>query len=371
MSPILNFYFKDKKELPLNSNSIIRSMQKLKKLLGLVILLLILFVAYTFVSTGFFRSITPKLEGQLLKEIKLPGAEDMLVSRVDSFLLISSTNRAVYPPTEEEKGGLYLIDLKEDDFTPIDLSANFTKPFAPHGISMIKTDSTYTVMAINHTNKGHSIEVFNLYQQTLTHIKTLRHESLIRPNDLVLLSPNEFYVTNDHGYTEGIMRYIEEYGGFSFSNVVHYKNDAYTEVATDIAYANGINYDPARKLLFVASPRKFLVKVYSRADDGSLSFIEDIDCGTGPDNLEFGADGTIWSGAHPNLLRFSAYAKGDKETAPSEVIRVSYRGTGDYEVSSVYVEHGDRMSGSSVAVPWGDLIFVGNVMDDGFLVLSN
>jgi arylesterase/paraoxonase len=151
--------------------------------------------------------------------------------------------------------------------------------------------------------------------------------------------------------------------------VVHYKNDTYTEVATDIAYANGINYDSGRKLLFVASPRQFLVKVYSRADDGSLSFIEDIDCGTGPDNLEFGADGTVWSGAHPNLLRFAAYAKGDKETAPSEVIQISYRGKGDYKVTSVYVENGERMSGSSVAVPWGNLIFVGNVMDSEFLVL--
>ena len=346
-------------------------MKKRNKVLILFLLLLIAYVAHILISTGFFRTVTPQFEGQILQEIKLPGAEDMLVSRVDSFLLISSSNRAVYPPTEEEKGGLYLIDLKEDDFTPIHLSANFTKPFAPHGISMIKTDSTYTVMAINHTLDGHSIEVFNLYQQTLTHIKTLQHESLIRPNDLVLLGPNEFYVTNDHGYTKGIMRLIEEYGGFSFSNVVHYKNDAYAEVATDIAYANGINYDADRKLLFVASPRKFLVKVYSRADDGSLSFIKDIDCGTGPDNLEFGTDGTIWSGAHPNLLRFAAYAKGDQETAPSEVIQITYRGTGDYEVTSVYVENGERMSGSSVAVPWGDLIFVGNVMDDGFLVLSN
>jgi len=344
-------------------------MKKLKKLLGFVILLLILFVVYTFISTGFFRSITPKLEGQILQEIQLPGAEDMLVSRVDSFLLISSTNRKVYPPTEEEKGGLYLIDLKRDDFTPIHLSANFTKPFAPHGISMVKTDSTYTVMAINHTIKGHSIEVFELYQQTLTHIKTVQHSSMIQPNDLVLLSPTEFYFTNDHGYTEGIMRLIEEYGGFSFSNVVHYKNDTYTEVATDIAYANGINYDPARKLLFVASPRKFLVKAYSRNEDGSLDFIEDISCGAGPDNLELDEDGAIWSGAHPNLLRFAAYAKGDKETSPSEIIKINYKSKGDYSVERIYVETGEKMSGSSVAAPWGNLVFVGNVMDDGFLVL--
>ena len=346
-------------------------MRKLKKLLGLFIFLLILFVGYTFISTGFFRSITPKLEGKVLQEIQLPGAEDMLISRVDSFLLISSTNRKVYPPTEEEKGGLYLIDLKSKsgDYTPIHLSKNFDKPFAPHGISMVKTDSTYTVMAINHTLKGHSIEVFELYQQTLTHIKTLQHSSMIQPNDLVLLSPTEFYFTNDHGYTEGFLKFAEEYMGLAFSNVVHYKNDTYTEVATHIAYANGINYNAQRKQLYVASPRKFLVKAYSRNEDGSLDFIEDIDCGTGPDNLELDEDGAIWSGAHPNLLRFAAYAKGDKETAPSEIIKINYKSKGEYSVDRIYVETGEKMSGSSVAAPWGDLVFAGNVMDSEFLVL--
>ena len=353
-------------------------MKKRSKALILFLLLLIAYVAHILISTGFFRTVTPQFEGQIVQEIQLPGAEDLMVSRVDSFLLVSSTNREVYPPVDEEEGGLYFIDLKSKsgDYTPaygrqaIHLSKNFDKPFAPHGISMVKTDSTYTVMAINHTLKGHSIEVFQLYNQTLTHIKTLQHKSMIQPNDLVLLSPTEFYFTNDHGYTEGVLKFAEEYMGLAFSNVVHYNNGVYTEVASGIAYANGINYNPNRKQLYVASPRQFLVKAYSRNEDGSLDFIEDIPCGTGPDNLELDEDGAIWSGAHPNLLRFAAYAKGDKETSPSEIIKINYKSKGEYTVERIYVETGEKMSGSSVAAPWGNLVFVGNVMDDGFLVLK-
>jgi len=78
----------------------------------------------------------------------------------------------------------------------------------------------------------------------------------------------------------------------------------------------------------------------------------------------------MWIGAHPNLLRFSAYAAGKEETSPSELITIDYRDTGDYEVKSIYVNDGETMSGSSVAVVYGNYIYTGNVMDDQFLILE-
>jgi arylesterase/paraoxonase len=162
----------------------------------------------------------------------------------------------------------------------------------------------------------------------------------------------------------------EDYGGLAVSNVVFFDGENYTEVAKNIAYANGINYDAKRKLLFVASPRKFLVKVYTKNDDGTLNFIEDIDCDTGVDNIEFDTEDNLWIGAHPNLLRFAAYAKGNKETAPSEIIKIDYRSKGDHTIEQIYIEDGSTMSASTVAAPFGDLILTGNVMDDNFLVLK-
>jgi arylesterase/paraoxonase len=121
----------------------------------------------------------------------------------------------------------------------------------------------------------------------------------------------------------------------------------------------------------VASPRKFLVKVYKTNTDGSLNFIENIDCGTGVDNIEFDNEGRLWIGAHPNLLKFASYAKGKVEHSPSEIIRIDYRGTKNYTVESIYLEDGTTMSGSTVAAPFGDLLITGNVMDDSFLILKH
>ncbi len=344
--------------------------RSIKRIILVLLVVIIAFVSYTLVSTGFFRTVENKFAGTVLRKIPVRGAEDITVNPSGGFALISSTNREIYPPVTEEKGGLYLIDLKNQNFDLTFLTASFDKPFAPHGISMLKKDSIYKVMAINHTSKGHSIEVFTLKGKNLVHEKTLTHPSLVSPNDIVLIDENRFYVTNDHKYTKGFKKTLEEYLGLSISNVLYFDGDNYTEVADGIAYANGINFDPKRNLLFVASPRGFVVKVYAKNDDGSLEFIEDIPCGTGVDNIEIDMKGNLWIGAHPNLLRFGAYAKGKEDTSPSEIIKITYNKKNDYDIETIYTNDGTLMSGSTVATPFEDLIITGNLMDDHFLILK-
>jgi arylesterase/paraoxonase len=341
-----------------------------KRIFYAVIILLLLFVANIFISTGYFRTIENTFEGEILQKINIAGAEDITISRKDSFAIVSSTIRKVFPKTEQETGGLYFIDLKTDNYTPIHLSKGFKMPFAPHGISMYQKDGVTTIAAINHTLEGEFIEVFTLVDKRLVHQKTIKNEQIFSPNDLVLIDENRFYFTNDHKYKEGIGRFSEDYLGFAMSNVIYFDGENYTPVAEGIAYANGINFDRKRNLVFVASPRKFLVKVYQKNEDGTLNFIEDIDCKTGVDNIEFDKDDNLWIGSHPNLMHFAAYAKGDEEFSPSEIIKIKYNKKGDYKIEQIYMEDGKNMSASTVAVPFGNLILTGNVMDDKFLILK-
>ncbi len=345
-------------------------MKFLKKSVLVLFISFVIFVLYTITSIGFFRTIENTFDGNIVTKINIPGAEDIVVSQQDSFAIISSTKRLSLPKTKEEFGGLYFLDLKNKDYKPIPLTKDFKKPFAPHGISMLKTDSTYTILAVNHTKNGHTIEVFELNEKRLSHIKTVHHPSMVSPNDVVILDKNRFYFTNDHKYTTGIGRLLEDYGGLSVSDVMYFDGKNYTKVAKGIAYANGINIDKKRHLLFVASPRKFLIKVFKMNDDNSLEFIEDIDCKTGVDNIEFDVDGNLWVGAHPDLLHFDAYANGKKSTSPSEIIKINYTSKGNYTVKQIYMEDGSKMSASTVAATFGDLILVGNVMDTHFLILK-
>lgn len=336
-----------------------------------IFILLALYVVNIFISTGFFRTIENSFDGKILQEINLSGAEDITISQTDHFAIISATARKKIPRTQQETGGLYFLDLTKKNYQPILLTENFKKPFAPHGISIYKKDSSYMVAAINHTKQSEFIEIFELIGQELTHQKTLTNELIFSPNDLVLLDEKRFYFTNDHKYKEGIPRLAEDYLGLAVSNVVYYDGKNYNEVADGIAYANGINYDAKKRLLFVASPRDFLVKVYQKNEDNTLTFIENIDCNTGVDNIEFDTDNNLWIGAHPSLLDFAAYAKGNKAIAPSEIIKISYLEKGNYSVEQIYMEVGAKMSAATVAAPYGNLILMGNVMDATFLILES
>ena len=333
-------------------------------------ILLLLFVANIFISTGFFRPIENKFDGELIQKINIEGAEDITISKKDSFAIMSSTIRNKIPSTIQESGGLYFIDLKADSYNPILLTQGFKKPFAPHGISIFQKENLTTIAAINHTDKGEFIEIFTLVDKQLTHQKTLKNEQIFSPNDIVLLDENRFYFTNDHKYKNGIQRLSEDYLGLSISNVIYFDGKNYIEVASGIAYANGINLDAKRNLVFVASPRKFLIKVYQKNEDNTLTFIEDIDCKTGVDNIEFDENNDLWVGAHPNLLHFASYAKGDKKNSPSEIIKIKYTKKDDYKIEQIYMDDGSKMSASTVAAPFGNIILAGSVMDTHFLVLK-
>ncbi len=341
-----------------------------KKTLFVILLALLSFVLYTFYSTGFFRTIENRFDGEIIKKIGLKGAEDIVVSNDGTFAIISATARKEFPPTEQEHGGLYLMELTSGEFVVKHLTPDFGLPFAPHGISVFQSDSIYTIAAVNHTVDGHTIEFFVLIGEELTHIRTEKSTQFISPNDIVLVDEKRYYVTNDHGYEHGIGRLIEEYGNLAIANVLYYDGQEHHVAADGISFANGINFDVERNLIFVASPRRFCVKVFTPQVDGSLEFIENIPCGTGVDNIEFDEEGNLWVGCHPDLLHFASYAKQKKDISPSEIINIEYRAKGDYTVTSIYENDGAQLSATSVAAPFRDLIFVGTVKDDKMLILK-
>ena len=85
-------------------------MRNLNIFLSVLTISLLFYICHILISTGFFRTITPYFEGQILQKVSLQGAEDIMVSRSDSFVLISATSRLFHPPQSEEKGGLYRSD---------------------------------------------------------------------------------------------------------------------------------------------------------------------------------------------------------------------------------------------------------------------
>ena len=344
-----------------------------KVLISLAVLLILVgsFVVYIFASTGFFRTVKSKNEfGKVFQIIELPGVEDMAIAREDSLLILSVDDRASRRDGKTGPKGLFLVDLRKTPFEAIPLTDHLDFPFFPHGLSIFPLDSgKYSLMAINHVDGEHSVEHFLLFGKELYHQKTIRDSNFISPNDLVMVGAEEFYYSNDHGYTNGPGIFAENYLGLKASNVGYSDGFSAEIKAEKIAYANGMQYDPKEKLLFVASVRSFMVKVYRADKDWNLTHLEDIPVASGVDNIELDESGQLWIGAHPNLMAFASYAAGKSPISPSEVIRINYQPEKS-KVESIFTDPGDLISGSSVALPWGDYLFIGNVMDSKVLVLK-
>jgi len=346
-------------------------MKKGLRILLTAIVLIGLFVLYIFTTTGYFRTIENTMQGTILKKINIAGVEDITVDEDDGFAILSAFDRASFLNGNPKEGGIYMMDLTTTEFAVTLLSANVDIKLAPHGISLIQLDSMrHRLLVANHA-EGEQIEVFDLFHKdSLVHVKTLEDELIYAINDIVAVSENEFYFTNDHYHQNGLGRIAEDYLGLAKCESVYFNGQDYQVVDNTLAYANGINYDAKRNFMYIASPRGFKIKVFIRLDDGTLEYYDTIATGTGIDNLEFDEEGNIWSGAHPNLLAFSAYAKGKKPKAPSEVIKIEYRSKGDYTIETTFLDDGTKVSASSVAAPYKNLVLVGNVMDDHFLILK-
>ncbi|MCP4457128.1 MAG: hypothetical protein GY816_03735 [Cytophagales bacterium] len=343
----------------------------LKKTLITLLILIVAFVAYVYSilsSTGFFREIENKSYGSVFQEIPLVGAEDLTIDYESGLMVISAFDRKGAKKGENPTGGIYLLNLNQEPFETTRLTDGLGEGFHPHGISLYRIDSArYRLLVVNHQKGNHTLELFDLEDGELSHVRSYSDKRIVSPNDIVFVDSDRFYFTNDHGYTSGIRVFFENYMGLKASGVVYYDGTVFSDVAGDIAYANGINITPDLKMLFVASPRQFEILEYDIKEGGSLELSNTIFMGTGVDNLEWDDQGNLWSGAHPNLIGFQKYAASKIDIAPSEVVRVSFP---DSIVESLYVNDGVEVSTSCVAVPYGDYLFIGTVMDDKVLVLK-
>lgn len=129
----------------------------------------------------------------------------------------------------------------------------FSGPFVTHGIDIIddphgEPGKAVFVFAVNHrpneakdplAPKADSvIELFHhvIGTNTARHIRTIKHDLIQMPNDILALSPSSFLVTNDHFYREGFMRVIEDiYSAATWSNTIYVEFETSTTNQDDTA----------------------------------------------------------------------------------------------------------------------------------------
>ncbi len=348
---------------------------KKAKIALVIIIALVLYVVFGILSpAGMFKTITSHFEGSESK-ITLPiaGPEDITIDQQTGLTFISVDDRRANRNSPNSIGGGILLMNLTDSTRHL---RNITPPlndFHPHGISLWREpDGRMFLFAVNHIENysNHKVERFQWRNDSLVHLESIQDAALMTsPNDVTAVGERTFYVTNDHGYSRaGFGRTLEDYLQRAISYVNYYDGKSFRKVASDIAYANGINHSLDNSKIFVASTTGRKVYVYDRSlSTGELTFNQTINTQTGVDNIELDATGSLWIGCHPKMLKFVAHATDPSKFSPSQVIKLSVNSSGEYEQTEIFLNDGSTYSGSSVAAVYSNRLLIGSVFENSIL----
>lgn len=336
--------------------------------LGIIVALVGGWFVWLLDAAGQFKTLTAHFDGTCAAVAGIAGAEDITIHPRTGVAYISSCDWRLVSAGKPARCAVYGYDLNAPSPQLVDLTPDAGADFRPHGISLyVAPDGAGTLFVVNHAGGRNTIEVYDVGENRLTHRATLSDPLLVSPNDLVAVTPTQVYVTNDHHYRAGLMHTIEDYLRRPWANVVLWNGHGFREVAEGIRLANGINVSADGKTVYVASTIGQAVRVYDRdATGGALTLRGEIPLASGADNIEVDADGTLWIGAHPQLLTVARYMAGGASSAPSQVLHVVPRGSGG-EVHEVYLDRGEQLSGASVAAVRGKRLLIGPIADSKFL----
>ncbi len=346
--------------------------EKMKKILIVVLVLVIVvvgWVVHLLWSAGQFKTIESHFSGTCKTIRGVVGAEDITIHPATGMAYISVCNWRALMEGKSARGGIYAYDLNASESIPIKLTSGPGPDFQPHGISLFVDPGGKDVLfVINHSGGIHKVEIYDLVLEGLRHRETVMDPALVSPNDIVAVGRDSFYVSNDHRYTDGIMKTLEDYLKLPLANVVYYNGKVFSEAAAGIGYANGINVSPDGRSLYVAGTTRMTLKVYDRdPKTGVLTFKEDIKFDTGLDNIEIGSDGDLWIGAHPQVLKLVAHFKDASKLSPAQVLRVKLKDDGQHQIDEVYLNRGEELSGSSVCAVYKNRMLIGSIFEEKFL----
>ncbi len=293
------------------------------------------------------------------------SAEDIQVDRERGFAYLSLINRAALARGEPAQGWIGRIDLNADTLTVEPALIDPPGHLRPHGLSLyIDENGQRTMVLINHpVDRGVEPEYVELFTEEVPgrfrHVRTFTDELIARPNDLVAVGPEQYYIANDSPPNSG-----------QLTQLIYVDSDSARAVADDIRSGGGINVSQDGGTLYIAETGGQVIRVLKRDPaDGSVVTITEISIGTSPDNIDVAEDGSLWIGAHSDLLALVMHFILGTD-APSQVLRINIDAAGRTNIEEIYLNRGDQISASSVGVTYGNKLLIGSITAPKMLICT-
>ncbi|XP_033629796.1 serum paraoxonase/arylesterase 2-like [Asterias rubens] len=295
------------------------------------------------------------------------GSEDIITLSNGLAIITSGISM-----NEEEvwsiQGRIFTFDFKQPDMNVKEvniISESLNKTLLnPIGISVWEDPATdkVTVFLVNRAlpPMTSSIEVFHFGQKSnsLHHTKTIISENIYSPNNIVAMSADTFYVTNDVRF--GRLAALEVYLNLPTGTVAYYDGNEAAVVATGFVMSNGINRSLNRKYIYVSGLMDTQIHILKRMEDNFLQPLKKIAMYTSVDNINVDDKGNLWVGCHylPYTLKLG---DPNRSTGTTQVLRVHLDQYLNPSVREVLADDGGVLRGSSVASVYGEKMLVGTV----------
>ncbi|NDE02858.1 MAG: hypothetical protein EBZ91_14240, partial [Gammaproteobacteria bacterium] len=180
--------------------------------LASLILVLLLFTLEFMRFGGQFNALPAVTPGPCTRISLTASAEDIQIDRGRGVAYLSALDRRGLVEGLNVQGDVLQLDLNDERATPVSALAARPADFRPHGMSLYRMgDGMQRLFVISHpAGGGHSIEIFEqVGGGSFRPVASIRHPLLLSPNAIVAVGPEQFYVANDTGATNGLQRVSE------------------------------------------------------------------------------------------------------------------------------------------------------------------
>jgi arylesterase/paraoxonase len=347
-------------------------MRAWKKSLAIVFALLAiaaLLLAIRFVrATSLFSTIEEVAANCRVIEA-VPGPEDIVIDRARGVAYVSATDRRILmaggAASTSLRGGIYRIDLNAppEQWTLVPVTPASPESFRPHGLGLfIDGEGSRSLFVVNHPAGGpDEVVILDVDGQgRLIHRRTITDPLMTNLNDVQPVGADRFYATNDHA--AGTSKALQDFLMLDRTNFVYFDGSQARVAAEGLSYANGVNVSSDGREIYVAETLDRALRVYRREiGSGDLELTDIVQLDSGADNIDVLENGDLLVGAHPKILDFASHAEDPSALSPSQVVRVSRNEGGDWSVRTLYLNHGDEVSGVATAAGYRDMMLLGPV----------
>lgn len=338
---------------------------------------------------------------RLFSEIK-GACEDSVVDETTGLVYFAcadvETRKKWYPPCNWwDKEGVvkrdtfHVYDPEADTFEELDL--DYSGEFVSHGLSILVDPSDSErrlVFAINHQSTGSVVSVFSLDKsKKMTFIGDIEDGKMYSPNSVSVFPEADgsygLLYTNDHLFTKGFLRDVEEvYGPFIWGHIGYFNIDITgnkvskeysTRVAVDSSCPNGlVQVSDTNEFLATDTRMGSLKRYIWNYGLKQLILLDSIPLGVGLDNVRIipGTQDAVLAGfpTMPQLGYKFSHMDDDKYETETVALRIN---RADNYTTPVVLHKSDGQFGIQVVTTFNYLDNYGkllgsSVVDGGVLV---